>query len=216
MDPRHIFGRAFGIEVRIAVVVFALICLAVFAALLLSARRRRRDIEPSQQEEAPRLESLYVLAVAAVAGFVMFLSLHSNHQERAGASTGGTRVQITGFQWCWRFVYPGSSVRVTGTCSQGQLPTMVVPVGQPVTIEVTSTDVIHSWWVPELRYKLDGFPNHTNTMTFTVDHTGQWVGRCAEFCGHGHYTMDFLLRAVSRQQYQKWLASGGAPGALAA
>lgn len=216
MDPRRIFGHVFGIEVWIAAVVFGLICLAVIAALLLSARRRRRDHEPSQVEEAPRLESLYVLAVAAVAAFVAFLSLHSNHQEHASAATGDTRVRITGFQWCWRFDYPGSTVRVTGTCSQGQLPTMVVPVGQPITIEVSSTDVIHSWWVPDLRYKLDAFPGHTNTMTFTVDRTGQWAGRCAEFCGHGHYTMDFNLRAVSRQQYQKWLASGGAPGSLAA
>jgi heme/copper-type cytochrome/quinol oxidase subunit 2 len=87
---------------------------------------------------------------------------------------------------------------------------MVVPVGQPVTIKVRSTDVIHSWWVPELRYKMDAFPGHTNTFTIKVDRAGRWIGRCAEFCGDRHYEMDFWLKAVPADEYQRWLSSGGA------
>jgi len=206
MDPRRIFGQIFSTEVTIAAVVFVLVCGVIVLALVVSHRRQRRGAEPSQREERTALELAYAVGVAAVAGFVVYLSFHATSQEQAGAEPAATTVRITAFQWCWRFSYPGSQHSVTGTCRPGDLPTMVVPVGRPVTIELTSTDVIHSWWVPSLRYKLDAFPDHTNTVTFTVDRAGRWIGRCAEFCGHGHTQMDFYLQAVPAQQYEHWLS----------
>jgi cytochrome c oxidase subunit 2 len=77
---------------------------------------------------------------------------------------------------------------------------------------MTSRDVIHSLWVPRLRYKRDIFPHHVNTFTLTVDREGRWVGRCGEFCGDRHHTMDFWFKAVSPAAYDKWLAQhAGAP-----
>jgi cytochrome c oxidase subunit 2 len=206
VDPRRIFGHIFGIEVVIAAGVFVLVCAAVAAAVVLSHRRRRRGAPPSQREERTALELAFAVGVAAVAGFVVYLSFHATSQEQARAAPSATTVQVTAFQWCWRFSYPGTTRTVTGTCAQGDLPTMIVPVGRPVTMRITSSDVIHSWWVPSLRYKLDAFPDHTNTATFTVNKAGRWIGRCAEFCGHGHTEMDFYLKAVPAKQYQQWVA----------
>jgi cytochrome c oxidase subunit 2 len=210
MDPRRIFGHIFSIEVAIAAGVFGLVCLTIVTALILSRRRMRRGDAPSQQEEHTKIELIYVAAVAVVAALVVALSFHATRQESAGADDRATKVRITAFQWCWRFSYPGSTRTVTGTCAGGDEPTMVVPVGQPVTLQITSSDVIHSWWVPALRYKLDAFPNHTNSITIKIDKAGRWVGRCAEFCGYLHTFMDFYLKAVPADQYRQWLAGSPA------
>jgi cytochrome c oxidase subunit II len=215
MNPRHVFGTVFGIESSIAAGVFILVCLTMLLALLASRRRRRRDIPPSGRSERTRLEITYGIALTAIAAFVIVLSFRTTDEERSASATPATAVRITAFQWCWRFSYPNQGVSVTGTCDGKDLPTLVVPVGQSVSVQITSSDVIHSWWVPELRYKMDAFPDHVNRFTFTVDRAGRWIGRCAEFCGNRHYTMDFYLEAVSPAKYQKWLASGGSAAALA-
>ncbi|RCG17389.1 cytochrome c oxidase subunit II [Streptomyces diacarni] len=86
------------------------------------------------------------------------------------------------------------------------MPTLVVPTGRTVRINLTSLDVIHSLWVPALRYKMDAFPDHTNSFTFTVDKEGRWIGRCAEFCGDRHHAMEFWLKAVSPEEYDDWVS----------
>lgn len=209
MDPRSIFAHVFDTEAYIAAAVFAIVCLTVLAAFWLSARRRRGNREPSTVEKNTPLEVGFAACFAAVAAVVIGLSFHSSAQEDPHG-TARNVVDVTAFRWCWSFAYPGHGVRASGSCAHGDRPTMVVPVGQPVTIRIRSDDVIHSWWVPELRYKMDAFPGHTNTFTITVDHAGRWIGRCAEFCGDRHYEMDFWLKAVPADQYQRWLSSGGA------
>jgi cytochrome c oxidase subunit 2 len=210
MDPRRIFGHIFGIETAIAAVVFVLICATVAVALLLSHRRRRRGAAPSRVDERTRVELSYAAAVGGGAGIVVAISFNAIGQERTVQPRAAAKVDITGFQWCWSFAYPGSRRTVTGTCDNGDLPTMVVPVGQPITLRITSSDVIHSWWVPSLRYKLDAFPNHTNSVTIKLDRAGRWIGRCAEFCGHQHTWMDFYLKAVPADQYRQWLGGAAA------
>ncbi len=216
MNPRKIFSNIFGWESSIAMGVFCAVCLAIVVALWLGHRRRKRNLPPSQRPKNTPLEFAYGLSVAGIAGFVIFLSFRATHQESAPVPADAVPVDVTGFQWCWQFSYPGHDVTVRGTCTNNNFPTMVVPVGQPIAIHVTSNDVIHSWWVPELRYKKDANPHHVNTFTITIDKAGRWIGRCAEFCGQRHFEMHFYLQAVSPAKYQKWLASGGDLGALQA
>lgn len=213
MDPRHIFQHVFDSETVIAAIVFGLVCIAVVVAILLSHRRRKRGAPPWRKAEHSTVEAIYGVGIAAVVGFVVYLSFHATAQERRVADPHAAQINITGFQWCWQFSYPASGRTVTGTCAGNKVPTMVVPVGQPVTLHITSTDVIHSWWVPELRYKLDAFPHHTNTVTITFDRAGRWIGRCAEFCGDRHAYMDFYLQAIPLAQYRHWLAGQSAGGA---
>ena len=206
MNPRQIFGNTFAIEVGIAAVMFGLILLAVLVALALSRRRKRAARPASNRDENMPLELAYAAVVACAVGFIVLASA----QEHSAPHPAVATVTARGFQWCWRFDYPGHDRTVSGSCRNGDWPTMVVPAGVPVKLRVTGDDVIHSWWVPYLRYKLDAFPNHVNTVTLTIPHPGRWRGRCAEYCGLNHYSMDFYLRAVSPSRYRQWLAHGSA------
>ncbi|MFI2435965.1 cytochrome c oxidase subunit II [Streptomyces sp. NPDC018693] len=206
MNTRHIFGTVFAVESVIATVVFVV----VLALLLLAVVRRRAGSgrPPSQRLERMGLEKVYVVALTAVAAFLVGYTAWQNHEEHRAPRQRPVRIDVTSFQWCWTFTHrrPRDPVRVTGTCRDGDLPTLVVPAGRPVTLHLTSRDVIHSLWVPRLRYKMDAFPHHENTFTVTVDRAGRWIGRCAEFCGDRHYVMDFWLKAVEPEEYDTWLA----------
>lgn len=210
MNPRHIFGTTFATEAIIAGSVFALVVLTVLVAFGLSSWRKHKGRPGPKRDKNTPLEMGYAALVACVVGFIAFTSFSATAQESDAQRRAPVKVNVTGFQWCWQFSYPGHRRSVTATCRNGDMPTMVVPAGVPVTVRVTGSDVIHSWWVPHLRYKMDAFPNHVNTFTITIPETGRWRGRCAEFCGPDHYSMDFYLQAVTPSQYRHWLAHGPA------
>jgi len=124
-------------------------------------------------------------------------------------------VQVTAFQWCWRFRYVGQPVTVTGSCADGDYPVLVLPAGVPVEIDLASADVVHAFWVPYLDYKMDAFPGHVDRFTVTLPRAGRWIGRCAQLCGLYHYEMDFYLQVVPQAQFGRWLhARGGAAAAV--
>ncbi|MES4908632.1 MULTISPECIES: cytochrome c oxidase subunit II [unclassified Streptomyces] len=207
MNRRHVFDQVFTLELALAAIVFV----TVLGALLYSVVRRRAGsgVSPSRRAERPRMESYYVAVLAVVAVFLVVYTALANHHERhAPAHRPTVRVDVTAYQWCWQFAHPRArerAVSTTATCRDGRLPTLVVPTGRTVRIELTSRDVIHSLWVPALRYKMDAFPDHVNTFTLTFDREGRWIGRCAEFCGQRHHSMDFWLKAVSPRKYATWL-----------
>ena len=122
-------------------------------------------------------------------------------------------MDVTGYQWCWQFHYDGTPVNVTATCLNGDYPTLVLPVGQPVTLRLTSKDVIDALWLPDFRFKRDAFPDHTNRFELTITRRGDWLGHCAEFCGLSHSSMLFHVRAVPPDEFRSWLAAQPASGA---
>jgi cytochrome c oxidase subunit 2 len=110
------------------------------------------------------------------------------------------RIKVTGQQYLWRFDYPGER----NLFSYFEL---VVPVDTTVVLEVSATDVIHSWWIPKLGGKVDGVPGHVNDTWFKIppDKEGAtFKGQCAELCGSGHADMRAQVRAVSPEDYQAW------------
>lgn len=225
MEFRRLFEQVFGLETAIAAVVFGLVAAAMAAAFLLSWHRRRRGRPPSGKAKANRLEIGYVTVLAGMAAFLITTSWTSNGHWQSDPPAALT-VRVTEFQWCWQFSYPGQPVTITGQCASGlqpagtlppsgAIPTMVIPAGRPVQVQVTSRDVIHSFWVPDLRYKIDAYPGHVNSFTLTVAHPGRWPGRCAEFCGLYHYGMEFYLQAVPPGQFARWMAAHGGSAAAA-
>ena len=81
---------------------------------------------------------------------------------------------------------------------------MVVPVGMTVTLDITSDDVAHSWWIPALGGKMDAIPGYTNKTWFRADEAGTFRGQCAELCGRNHANMTARVRAVPFDEYQAW------------
>jgi cytochrome c oxidase subunit 2 len=208
-----VFTRVFTVEGAIAGGVFVLVALALVVAVV--RRRAGRGVEPSRTSERNRLEWVYVTLLAGAAAFLVWFTVSANAQDTASAhpakvaGPAPARVSVTAFQWCWRFHYLDAPVTVTGACTTNDYPTIVVPTGRPVEIELTSQDVVHSFWIPALDVKVDAYPDHTNTFDLNFSKPGRWLGRCAEYCGTYHTTMDFWLDAVSPTQYQQWLAQHG-------
>jgi cytochrome c oxidase subunit 2 len=212
---RRVFGQVFSLETTIAAAVFVLVLVAMVVAFLASWRRRRRGKGASARSKNDPLEIGYVLGLTGMAVFLIVTSLSGNATEAADPPASLT-VDVTAFQWCWQFHYAGQPVTVTGRCAGGSLPTLVLPAGRRIRLRLESMDVIHSFWLPGLRYKIDVYPGHVNTFTMTLA-DGRWLGRCAEFCGLYHYGMTFYVQAVPAARFGRWLhARGGSTAAVSA
>lgn len=213
MHTQRVFGQVFSLETVIAAVVFGLVLVAMLTAAALSWHRRRRGKPAARRAEHHLAEGSYVLALTGMAVFLIVTSFSATaifFHDPPPALT----VRATGFQWCWDFSYPGRHVAATAPCAGRKLPTLVVPAGRPVRFEVTSRDVIHSFWVPALRLKMDAYPQHVNSFTVTL-RRGRWLGHCAQFCGLYHDGMMFYLEAVPPGQFAQWLRAHGGNPALA-
>jgi cytochrome c oxidase subunit 2 len=111
------------------------------------------------------------------------------------------RIKVNGQQYVWRYVYPGKRTVFS-------YYTMVVPVDTTVVLEITSSDVIHSWWIPKLGGKADAVPGHVNETWFKIpaDKVGTtFKGQCAELCGANHADMRAAVKAVSPEEYQRFI-----------
>lgn len=127
---------------------------------------------------------------------------------RAGAAAApdnGIRIAISGERWWWRVTYADEN----GTIATAN--ELHVPVGEPVTLELTSPDVIHSFWAPRLAGKLDMIPGRTNVLTVTATEAGISRGQCAEYCGGAHAFMSFHVVAQSPEAFAAWRTNEAAP-----
>ena len=107
-------------------------------------------------------------------------------------------IEVVGHQFWWEVRYPEQ-----GVTSRDELH---LPVGRPVNLQLTSADVIHSFWVPELAGKLDLLPAGTNTLVLEADQPGVHTSRCAEFCGLEHTRMVLTVVAESEERFAAWVA----------
>jgi len=123
----------------------------------------------------------------------------------AAPPANSLKVEVTGFQWGWRFTYADAGVTVIGTAADPQR--ISLPVGRPVTFILKSADVVHSFFVPHLLVKRDTVPGRVNELTVTFDAQGTYAGQCGEFCGLLHADMRGEIDAVSEPAFESWLAS---------
>jgi len=133
-------------------------------------------------------------------------------------------IKVTGYQWKWEYDYLQGGVKFISASSTpaDQIANqaakgahyllevdepMVVPVGKKVRILLTSHDVIHAWWVPELGVKQDAIPGFIRDTWFRANEIGTYRGQCAELCGRGHAFMPIVVVVKSEADYQAWLAA---------
>jgi heme/copper-type cytochrome/quinol oxidase subunit 2 len=157
-------------------------------------RRARRD--------RMQAAAAAVLLLVLLAGAVVLPGQLRRPAAMAGA-TGSPTVDVTAFQWGWRFAYTGTHVRVSG--GLGRTPELVVPAGQPVHVRLHSDDVVHSFSVPSLHFERQALPGRVTEFDLTVAEVGTYPGMCGTYCGLAHTEMPLLIRAMPREAFSSWL-----------
>lgn len=115
-------------------------------------------------------------------------------------------INVIGRQYIWQFVYPGAN-EPDGLGAPYSYEEMVVPTNTTVTLDIVSSDVVHSWWIPELGGKFQAVPGYHNYTWFKISKPGIYRGQCAVLCGRGHARMIADVRAVPPAQFDEWLAN---------
>lgn len=206
VSTRSEYDHLFSIYVPIAIGVFALIFLLVLVAVIVF--RRRPPERAARWHEHNPIEGTYAVLLACVAAFLLYLTFSAEHKVDtvANRQPAAVVVDVTGSKWEWTFTYPAYHFSVrSGTV--GRQP-LVVPAGQAVRFRISSIDVIHSFWIPALRYKHDAIPGSVQIVTLTFA-PGVFPGQCAEFCGLRHSDMVFVTHAVSPAAFAAWARSRG-------
>jgi cytochrome c oxidase subunit 2 len=189
------------------IMVLALPVFVVVEGLLIwcIVRYRRRDQASAPQVQGGARSLGAFFAIPAVIVAVLFPIGEATLMKIQEEPTPQVKIKVEGFQWEWTFLYLNEGIFVAGkTLVQPAL--MVLPVDEPVQIQLTSRDVIHSFFVPDLLFKRDAIPGRTSTFTFTPTQLGTFHGQCAEFCGLWHSRMTFDVQVVSSPDYQAWIA----------
>lgn len=207
VDTRHEYDHVFSIYVPIALGVLALVVAVVVVAVL---RYRRRSPEAAARwHEHTRLEGLYGLILVATIAFLLYVTFSAEHQVDTVAARERPQltINVIGARWEWHFNYPEYGIdRYSGTTGEQSL---VVPAGEAVRFRISSQDVIHAFWIPELRYKHDAIPGSTQQATLVFEKAGTFAGACAEFCGLYHARMLFKARVVAPAAFAAWARAGG-------
>ena len=189
----------------VCVAVFVLVILALLAAVL----RRRPKISDEEDLPGPppprthrRLVTVIGAATAVTVLLLFVLLTASVATGRATASLPGDPLvlEVTGKQWWWQVEYEHSIPSEAITTANE----IHIPVGRPVKIELLSTDVIHSFWVPALHGKRDLIPGRPNVTWIQADRPGVYRGQCAEFCGFQHAHMALLVIAEPPERFRSW------------
>lgn len=201
--------------------------LIMYAAIVY---RKRDDALPMQISLNLPIEILYTVVPFVIVAALFFYTagdeVYVTKTTAAPAQHGVDVIDVEAFQWGWTFRYlsdssgvgapSGQAVFDTGS-SNTEEPTLVVPVNTPIQFQLHSNNVIHSFFVPELLFKLDVIPGRTNKFEVSkIERTGLFEGHCAEFCGYDHARMNFTLKVVSKADYQAYLQSMASSGHTAA
>ena len=167
-------------------------------------RRRPRTAEGPQIHGATRLELIWtaipVLILAAIAGFIFYKLPGIQDVPAAKAEGGPLEITVDAHQFYWQFTYPN------GTVSINELH---APVHRTVRLRIQSSDVDHSWWIPQLGGKFDAIPGSPSETWFKAERIGVYKGRCGEFCGVFHAEMAARALIESQGDYEAWVQQTG-------
>jgi len=175
---------------------------AVVVVLGLGLFRRRPAAEQEPNQRPKRFGRWFV--VGGVVAPLLILTIVFGATVRAmrlvptTVPSDALVIEVVGHQFWWEVRYPDAGVTVTNE--------LHLPVGRPVKLQLTSADVIHSFWVPALAGKLDLLPDHPNTLVLEADEAGVHRSRCAEFCGLEHTKMVLTVVAEPEDRFVSWLA----------
>lgn len=190
-------------------IVCSVVFVLVMIALLLALRKRVPESDttpvlepPAEQERRKRNVVLSAISVTVIILFVFLIASFSAGRSMTAelANKNGLSIELSGHQWWWEVRYNDVDASNIFTTANE----IHIPVGVPVVFSLRSTDVIHSFWVPNLSGKKDLIPGKINTIWLQADKPGVYRGQCAEYCGLQHAKMALWVVAEPQEQFNAW------------
>ncbi|MFC3149691.1 cytochrome c oxidase subunit II [Litoribrevibacter euphylliae] len=206
----------FYICVVIAIIVFGVMFWSIIH------HRKSKGYKPANFHESTLVEIVWT-AIPLLILIIMAIPATQGVFAMYNTEDSDIDIQVTGYQWKWRYQYLGEDIDFFSTLStpRDQIDNMaakgenyllevdaplVVPVEKKIRFLLTSNDVIHAWWVPELAVKKDAIPGFINETWTYIKEPGIYRGQCAELCGKDHGFMPIVVKAVEQQEYQDWIS----------
>lgn len=200
----------------------------VFGAMIYSLIKHRKSVgaKPANFSHSMTAEILWT-AVPVVILLIMAIPAAETLVKLEDSRDPDITIVVTGYQWRWHYKYQDEDLEFYSSLALPSLEArgkqsgidphtvdnyllevdhpVVVPVGAKVRVLVTSSDVVHSWWVPDLAIKKDAVPGMVNEAWFRATETGTFRGQCTELCGRGHGYMPVVVEVVEPGAYQAWV-----------
>ncbi|MHB8347573.1 MAG: cytochrome c oxidase subunit II [Acidiferrobacterales bacterium] len=213
----HLQNIMFGVCVAIFVLVFGVMFYSIFA------HRKSKGHKPATFHQSTTVEIIWT-AVPLLILVAIAVPATATLVKMENTSDSALTVRITGYQWKWHYSYPAQGIGFFSDLStpvaqiENQAPKnkhyllqvdhpLVLPVGEKIRFQITSGDVIHSWWVPSFGVKTDAIPGFINQTWTEIEVPGTYRGQCTELCGMGHAFMPVVVKAVSQKDFQKWVTA---------
>ena len=190
----------FAFHFRVIGFLFALIIGLMLYSIIAFRRKKGDETDAAHVTGNTPLEVLWTIVPLGLVLYASFLGARALG-ETLRADPRALEIRVVGSQWAWRFEYPDFGIISTE---------LVLPVNKQAILRLSSTDVIHSFWVPEFRVKQDALPGGeamVRELRITPTEIGQYQVRCAELCGRLHYQMMAPVRVVSQEDFQTWVDS---------
>ena len=207
-EIRKLTWLVFAITAGIFVVVEGLLIYAI-----LRYRRKKGDSdtkEPVQLYGSNPVEIAWTV-IPIIIVFVLCLAtirtIQTVQPTKNERPENALTVEVIGHRWWWEFRYPELDVVTANE--------MFIPVDRPIWLEISSADVIHSFWVPELQGKMDAFPGHLNYWKLTAEEEGTYLGQCAEYCGNQHANMLIRVEVLDTLGFDSWATQQAQPANVA-
>jgi cytochrome c oxidase subunit 2 len=202
LDPQGPVSNAMADLFWLMLGLGAVVFVAVVVVLALGLFRRRPADEPQPDQPRNSFGRWFVVGGVVVPLVILLVVFGATVRAMRFVPTTAPPealvIEVVGHQFWWEVRYPEQGVTVRDE--------LHLPVGRPVNLQLTSADVIHSFWVPELAGKLDLLPDRTNTLVLEADQPGVHRSRCAEYCGLEHTRMVMTVVAESEERFAAWVA----------
>ena len=201
----------------------SLFVLALFVYVILRFNKRANPV-PSKTSHNTTIEVIWTVVPALILLGIAVPSIGLLSAQYQSPPKDAITVKAIGYQWYWGYAYPdnGDFEVVSNMLTEEEAAArgephqlavdnrMVVPAGVPIRFQTTAADVIHSFAVPSLWFKLDAIPGRLNEKILQIDEPGVYYGQCSELCGARHGYMPIAVEALPMDQYNAWvLAQGG-------
>jgi len=217
---QHFWSWTFLAALAIGILVWGL----MFWTFTFHRKRKNSPLYPKQTKENLPLELIYTAVPFLMVAVLFYFAVTTENFVLKKVDNPDVRINVTAFKWGWDFSYNGTTVPDAPPCTASdpnaclvhttgtptQVPILILPTQKVIDYNLSSKDVIHSFWVPDFLFKRDVFPdpaanNTDNHFQNTITNPVAMVGRCAELCGTYHSSMNFEVRGVPQNVYDEYV-----------